>query len=120
MEYVLSVRVPAHWEGRFTSDQLREWVLEWMRDPVVLWRDPGPGRYKLSVRFSGTERLQLRRRSRRSVSSTIRAIAALHISGEQSTGSKWFNITLQIGFVLLALFLKSTRVVGHAEDEKAQ
>ena len=120
MEYVLSVRVPAYWEGRFTSDQLREWVLEWMRDPVVLWRDPGPGRYKLSVRFSGTERLQLRRRSGRSVSSTIRAIAALHISGEQTTGSKWFNIIFHIGFILLAVFLKSHRVVGLHEDKNPQ
>jgi hypothetical protein len=120
MEHVVSVRVPKHWEGSFTSEQLRVWVLAWLSEPTPLRGDPGPGRYKLSVRFSGTELLQLRRRARRSVSSTLRAVAALHVSGEESSGSKWFRTIIEIGFIALTLFASSQGTVGQARGQKTQ
>lgn len=117
--HVISVRVPGHWQGRVTSDQLRAWVLEWLREPVPLNSDPGAGPHKLSIRFSEAEITRLRNRHHKSISSAIRRIAALNMpTGPKSTGLKWLDGVLGIGLVLLSLFSAGRKSVGHEKGQK--
>lgn len=117
MEHVFSLRMPEQWQGRFTSHQLRSWVLEWAAQPVPLRDDPGAGRAKMSVRFSGTELARLRRLSQRSVSSTCRAVAALHVSTEQKRTWKWTKRIFECALVLLFIFVKAKAAEIQSEDK---
>jgi hypothetical protein len=106
---VISIRVPAQWQGRITSDQVRDCVLAWLREPVLLFEDPGPGSYKLNIRFSLSELAALKRTAlRRSTSATIRGITALHLSAAtpETRGFKWQKSGIGISLVLLSLFLR--------------
>lgn len=122
---IISIRVPSNWQGRVTSDQIRECVLAWLREPVRLFEDPGPGSYKLNIRFSLSELAALKRTSlRRSTSATIRGIAALHLSAAtpQKNDSKLLKSGIGIGLVLLSLFLRSIggeKSVGHEKGQNA-
>ena len=107
---VISIRVPSNWQGRITSDQVRDCVLVWLREPVLLFDDPGPGSYKLNIRFSLSELAALKRTAlRRSTSATIRGIAALHLSAAtpEMSDSKWLKSGIGIGIVLLSVILRS-------------
>jgi hypothetical protein len=117
VEHVFSLRMPEQWHGRFSSDQLRRWVLDWAAEPVALRDDPGAGRAKMSVRFSGTELARLRRLSRRSVSSTCRAVAALHVSTEQNNTWKWIKGSFEFALVLLYIFVKAKAAEIQSEDK---
>jgi hypothetical protein len=102
---------------------VRDCVLAWLREPVRLFEDPGPGPYKLNIRFSLSELAALKRKSlRRSTSATIRGIAALHLSaatGETST-SKWQKSAFGIGIVLLSLLVRFIGGESGVGQEKGQ
>jgi hypothetical protein len=119
MTQVISIRVPSNWQGRVTSESVRACVVACLRQPVPLTKDPGPGSYKLSIRFTGSQLAALRRISRNSVSSAIRRIAASHSLAEpQTNGAKWLNGIFGIGLVLLSLFGGSIKGVGQRGGQK--
>jgi hypothetical protein len=110
MEHVVSVRVPSEWQGRVTSDRLRAWVLDWLRQPVQFNRVPAPGRYKLSIRFTQGEYAALKKLRRRSMSSTIRGIGALNIPPPpEGTRGKLLNGVLGAASLLIFLFARSKK-----------
>jgi len=119
MDHVVSVRCPSGWQGRVNSDQLRAWVLAWLRQPVILPGDPGPGPYKLSIRFSGMEFAALRKARRTSLSSDLRAIAALNGAPFQTGGSNWLTGALGVADALLKLLAGTTDGVGHGGGQNA-
>lgn len=117
--HVVSVRVPQHWHGRVTSDQVRAWVVGWLREPVPLNSDPAPGPYRISIRFSEAELSALKKRHHKSMSSVIRRIAALNMpAAPKGTGLKWLDAVLGIGLVLLSLFSEGRKSVGHEKGQK--
>jgi hypothetical protein len=119
MTRVISVRVPSDWQGRVTSEGVRACVVACLRQPVSLTKDPGPGRYKLSIRLTGSELAALRRISGKSTSSAIRRIAASHSLAEpQTNGAKWLNGIFGIGLVLLSVFGGSVNGVGQRGGQK--
>ncbi len=119
MIHVVSIRVPSESYGRVSSDQLRSWVLAWFRQPSPLPTDPSPGRYKLSVRLTGTELAALRRVRGRSISSVVRSIAVQHIPAPQKSGPKWLEGILGIGFAVLSLISGPTKDVGQPRGRKS-
>ena len=123
MIHVVSVRVPSEWRGRVTSEQIRAWVVAWLRQPVPLTENPAPGPHRLSIRFSGTELAALRKIRKKSISSAIRGIAALHISAPISApkkeGLKWLKGAFEIGLVLLSVFSAAQSAVGQPRGQKS-
>jgi hypothetical protein len=110
MHHIVSVRVPLAWRDRVTSDRLRVWVLDWLREPVPFNQVPAPGTYKISIRFSQREYEALKKVRRKSMSSTIRGIAALNISPlPESTKGKLMNGVLGAASLLLFLFTRSKK-----------
>jgi hypothetical protein len=120
---IISIRVPANWQGRITSDEVRDYVLAWLREPVLLFEDPGPGSYKLNIRFSLSELAALKRTAlRRSTSATIRGITALHFPAAipETSGFKWQKSAIGIAFILLSLFLRFVGSESGVGQGKAQ
>ena len=117
MTQVFSIRVPADWQGRATGEQVRSWVIGWLHHPAPIPQDPGPGTYKLSVRLTGRELAALRGAQQRPVSSTVRQIAAMHISTSKERGPKWLRVSFQIILVLLAVLARTT---GDVADKRGQ
>ena len=117
MTNVVSVRVPAEWKGRITSEQVREWALEYVSDPFPLQEVPAPGSYRLSIRLSQGEFSALLRVSRRSMSSTIRGIIALNVSlPPKSSGWGWLRTMFAIAFLLLGLVARFRAAVGQERE----
>jgi len=122
---VISIRVPSDWQSRVTSDQVRDCVLAWLQKPAPIFQDPGPGSYKLNVRFSLPELAALKRAfPRRKTSGTIRRIAAVRLSlaTPQKTDSKSLKSGIGIGIVLLSALLRlvaGKTAVGHEKGQDA-
>lgn len=120
---VISLRVPANWQGRISSDQVRDCVLAWFREPILLFNDPGPGSYKLNIRFTLSEIAALKRNAlRRSTSATIRGITALHLAAAtpEKSDSTWLKSGIGIGIVLLSLILRSIFAIKGVGPGKSQ
>ena len=97
---VASVRFPHIGGDGPLPRNVRAWVLGWVREPVELMRDPAPGNYKLTVRFSETEFRELQGLPGPSLSSAIRRIVALYLSEKESSGSKWLKVVAGAAIVL--------------------
>jgi len=105
MDHVVSVRVPANWCGRLTSDQLREWILDWVANPVPFNHLPPPGPYKISIRLTQREFDTLKRVRRKNISEVIRGVAALNMPvAEQTKEMKVLSGILGVASALVALF----------------
>jgi len=113
MHHIVSSRFPSKWRNRFTSDQLRAWVLDWIREPLPFDNVPAPGPFKVSIRFSQREFEALKRLRRRNMSAVIRGIAALHVSvPEESGGTKLMKSVFGTAVVLLGIFFGVGRQKG--------
>lgn len=117
MTHVFSIRVPADWQGRATGEQVRSWVIGWLHHPTPIPQDPGPGTYKLSVRLTGRELAALRGAQHRAVSSTVRQIAAVHISTPKERGPNWLRVAFHIILVLLAILARTTGDVANKRGQ---
>lgn len=103
---VISVRVPESWGGRVNAALARAQVTAWLQRPMPLARDPGPGAHKLNLRLTSADVARLGQMTRRSASSAIRSVLALHIANipKQKSGGVGRLIAIALsGIAVLAL-----------------
>lgn len=119
MTNVISVRLPSEWRGRLTSDQVRQWTLDYINDPFPLSEIPAAGNYRLSIRLTQGEFAALLRVSRRSMSSTIRGIIALNVPlPPKSARWGWLRTTFAIAFSILSLVARIRTAVGQEKENE--
>jgi len=107
MTRIVSVRVPAAWEGQVTSAMARESVLAWIRQPQLIADVPPPGPYKLNLRLTREELGALKRLSHRRASLAIRGVLGLRFSAQAVQPKRGLEglLGLFASGIVLALFI---------------
>jgi hypothetical protein len=107
MTRVISVRLPAAWEGHVNAATARESVLAWIRQPQSIAHVPPPGSYKLNLRLSRVELGALKRISNRSTSLAIRGVLGLRFSVQSVQPKRGLEgmLGLLTTGIVLALFI---------------
>ncbi len=118
MTHVISVRVPADWNGRVNSEQAQRWIAEWLEHPARFNGIPKPGPVRISIRLTGKQLAQLKRARGGTLSSTIRGIIGLRISEAPKNHFGGIGTIFQIGAVLLSLFAGAYSGVGQPGGQK--
>lgn len=118
MTHVISVRVPADWDGRVNSQHAQRWITEWLQKPTSFNGIPKPGPIRISIRLTSTELARLKKARRGTLSSTIRGIIGLRISEAPKNHFGGIGIIFQIGVVLLSLFAGVNSGVGQPGGQK--
>lgn len=118
MTQVISVRVPADWNGRVDSERAQRWIADWLEHPASFNGIPDPGPVRLSIRLTGKQLAQLRKARGGTLSSTVRGIIGQRISEVPKNRLGGLGTVFQFGIVLLSLFAGAYNGVGHPGGQK--